>query len=329
MSPRQGARTEQAPFALTTGRPMRCLVVHSGNVNELSPFIKEQMDSISRIADVEFSVFTIKGKGISGYTRNLPKYYGCLKENGIDIVHAHYGLSGAFSCMQGKVPVVTTFHGSDININRNLKRFLSRFAMQRSSHSIFVSSSMLGTAKARRKSVIPCGVDLETFRPMNKSVARERMGLDADKQYVLFSSSFTNPVKNAALAFGAVNLLKTRSNVELLELKGYTRPEVALLMNAADVGLMTSFAEGSPQFVKEALACNLPIVSTNVGDVEQRTTGIAGCYVCDSYDPGEVADKLTKTMIPGGRISGRQSVGCLESRHIAKRIAQVYFDVVG
>lgn len=294
----------------------------------MSPFIKEQVDTIARVANVRFSVFTVTGRGLSGYAANLPMYYRCLRRNGFDIVHAHYGLSGAFACMQSKVPVITTFHGSDVNQRKQLIRLLARFAMQRSRHSIFVSHDLLCASGAKYGLVIPCGVDLKIFKPMDRNLAREKMNLHKDTKYVLFSSSFDNIVKNAPLAVRAVGQIGNAKDVKLIELRGYSRSEVALLMNAVDVGLMTSWAEGSPQFIKEALACNLPVVSTNIGDVEEQVRGIEGCYVCDSHQADEVADKLTRAIAFGRRTAGRAKVMRLDSRIVAERVANIYYEVL-
>lgn len=313
---------------MVNGDRIECLIVHSGNVHRMSPFIKEQMDSIARVANVRFSVFTITGSGPSGYAANLPMYYRRLRRNGFDIVHAHYGLSGAFACMQSKVPVLTTFHGSDVNQRKQVMRLLARFAMLRSKHCIFVSHELLCAAGAGYGLVIPCGVDLTIFKPMDRNLAREKMNLNKNKTYVLFSSSFDNVVKNAPLAVRAVGRIGTANDVKLIELRGYSRSEVALLMNAVDVGLMTSRTEGSPQFVKEALACNLPVVSTNVGDVEEQIRGVEGCYVCHSHQADEVADKLTTAIAFGRRTAGRVKVMGLDSRIIAEKVASIYYEVL-
>ena len=104
------------------------------------------------------------------------------------------------------------------------------------------------------------------------------------------SKSFDVPVKNYPLAKAAVEKIE---NAELVELKGYSREEVALLMNGCDVALMTSFTEGSPQFVKDAIACGTPVVSTAVVDVKSVIEGIDNCLIC-SYEVYDVVEKIAQ-----------------------------------
>ena len=150
------------------------------------------------------------------------------------------------------------------------------------------------------------------------------MGLDDKKSYVLFSGAFDDIVKNAPLARDTVSLL--HNNAELIELKGYSRQEVTLLMCAADAFLMTSFTEGSPQVIKEAFACGCPIVSVDVGDVKERISGINGCFVANTYDPEELAGLLQESISFEGKTKGRERVASdgLDNALIAKRLSMVY-----
>jgi glycosyltransferase involved in cell wall biosynthesis len=128
------------------------------------------------------------------------------------------------------------------------------------------------------------------------------------------------------LAIKAVRLLP---EVRLIELKGYSREEVALLMNAVDVCLMTSFTEGSPQFIKEAMACNCPIVSVDVGDVKYITEGIDGCFICNSYNEIEIADKLNVALRLNSRTNGRKRIleNGLDLKSVADKIFQIYTQI--
>jgi len=160
------------------------------------------------------------------------------------------------------------------------------------------------------------------FQPIGKEQARKELQLDTTKRYILFSGAFQNAVKNAALAQAAVACCP---EVELLELNGYSREQIALLMNAVDVALMTSFSEGSPQFIKEALACNCPIVSVPVGDVPEMIGEMEGCFVT-TYEPSDVAEKLRLALEFGKRTEGRKRILelKLDSESIARRIVEVY-----
>lgn len=269
---------------------MKNLFVASYNKQRFAPFILEQAEALKRAGcDIEF--FGVEGKGLSGYLKALPSLRRRIRSFCPDVIHAHYGLCGLLSGLQRRVPVVTTYHGSDINL-KSVRPF-SRVAMLLSSHNIFVSRKTLALAKPRKHySLVPCGIDLTDTQRTPKCEARKLMNLNPEGKYVLFAGAFDNAVKNYPLARAAAELVP---GAELLELKGYTREQVTLLMCAADAFLMTSFSEGSPQVIKEAMACGCPIVSVDVGDVAELTDGVDGCFVC-RRDAAALADALREAM---------------------------------
>ena len=241
-----------------------------------------------------------------------------------DIIHAHYGLSGLLANLQRRIPVVTTYHGSDIN-EKNVLRF-SKMAMRLSAWNVFVSRKTLEIAKPKKKyTLLPCGIDLSDLQLTDKTEARQKMKLQADRKYILFAGAFDVEVKNAPLAKKAVALLQ-ESQTELLELKGYTREEVTLLMCADDAFLLTSLTEGSPQVIKEALVCGCPIVSVDVGDVKERVEGIEGCYVANTREPEELADLLRKALSFEGRTKGHDRIVAdgLDNQQVAKQLIEIY-----
>ena len=150
------------------------------------------------------------------------------------------------------------------------------------------------------------------------------MCLHFEKKYILFAGSFIEPVKNVALAREAVQL---DNDSELIELRGYSRSEVNLLMNASDVLMMTSFSEGSPQIIKEAMACNCPIVSTDVGDVREVVEETEGCYIT-TFDASNVAKNLTQAFEFGRDTNGRECLGNLELSRIADKVISVYTSIL-
>lgn len=302
---------------------VRVLVVASFNKGRFAPFIVEQAEAL-KATGCEVGFFGLQGKGIKGYLDNLSALKRRIKAFRPDVVHAHYGLSGLLACLQRKAPVVVTYHGSDIN-DPEVRRF-SKMAMRLSAWNIFVSCKTLEIALPKKKySLLPCGIDLSDLQLTDKSVARQKMNLSAEKKYVLFAGAFDNEVKNAPLAKETVALLDC-PDVELLELKGYTREEVTFLMCAADAFLMTSFTEGSPQVVKEALACGCPIVSVDVGDVKERTEGVEGCFVAETRDPKELAALLQKAIAVEGKTKGREKLLAdgLDNRQVSKQLVEVY-----
>lgn len=302
---------------------MKILFVASYNKERFAPFIVEQAE-VMRRAGCDIVFFGLQGKGYRGYLKNLPALKLKIKEFHPHLIHAHYGLSGLLANFQRKVPVVTTYHGSDINDRKVLP--FSRLAMRFSVWNIFVSQKTLEIAKPNKKySLLPCGIDLTDLQLTEKQEARRKMHLSLDKKYILFAGAFDNPVKNAQLAQKTVAQLND-PNIELLELKGYSRDEVTLLMCAVDAFLMTSFTEGSPQVIKEAMACGCSIVSVDVGDVKERVEGIEGCYVARMREPNELAELLLKAMSFVDKTKGRERIFSdgLENGIVARKLMEVY-----
>ena len=303
---------------------MKLLIVARCKNGKFAPFITEQMEAL-KIEGVECSWFGVEGKGLTGYLKHWPKMKKAIKEFQPDLIHAHYGLCGLLANLQRRIPVVTTYHGSDINNPQVLK--LSRWAIRLSAHNVFVSRNNIALAKPSRKySLIPCGINLNDYPEIDKAEARKLMSLMPDGKLVLFSGAFDNCVKNAPLAKAAIDLLP---GVQLIELRGYTRTQVATLMQAVDVLVMTSFTEGSPQVIKEALACGCPIVSVDVGDVKEMTKGIDGCYIAER-NARSIAENLTKAFAFGKRTKGRSVIieKGLTNDIIASKLIRVYDSVI-
>jgi glycosyltransferase involved in cell wall biosynthesis len=302
---------------------MRILVVASFNKGRFAPFIVEQVEALKKQGcTIEF--FGLQGKGLLGYLRNLPLLKKKIKAFCPDVIHAHYGLSGLFANLQRHVPVVATYHGSDINDKKVLP--FSKMAMRLSAWNVFVSRKTLEIAKPKKKYILlPCGIDLSDLQLTDRTESRRKMGLQDDRKYILFAGAFDIPVKNAPLAKDTVACLQ-ENQTELLELKGYTREEVILLMCAADAFLMTSLTEGSPQVIKEAMACGCPIVSVDVGDVKERVEGLEGCFVSDSRDPNDLANLIGKAFAFGRKTDGRKKIVAdrLDNRLVAKQLFEIY-----
>ena len=303
---------------------MKVLIVASGNSAVISPFVKEQGDSLKEIG-IDIDYFLIKGKGVTGYLKNYFSLIRLVKTNTYDIIHAHYGLSGLLATFQSHVPVVITFHGSDVNLNRT-NFYLSFLASRLSNANIFVHESLSKKLSlfSDKAEIIPCGVNLNLFKPIDKLASRDKLGLDHNYNYVLFSSSFNNKIKNAALAKLA---LSNFENIILLEMKGYSREEVHLLMNAVDILIVTSHSETGPLVVKEALACNCPIISTNVGDVKELANGTKNCYIVE-YDAKQIEQRIRDILSSNKKSDGRAAVKHISLEKIATDVYEVYKRVV-
>ncbi len=307
---------------------LKVLLVSSGNSSYgISPFVKEQGDAL-RKQGIHVDNFLINGKGIRGYLKNIFRLRKYLKRHDYDILHGHFIWSILVCLFQSKIIKIGTFHGCDLN--RPSFRFVAdKVVIPKLAISIVVSDKMAALVPKQKTTVIPCGIDIDTFCPMTNYVLPDNPLIVSGKVNILFCSDFQIPVKNAPLAFQAVNLLKENYDINLIELKGLNRSEVNLLLNLVDLVIMTSFSEGSPQIIKEAMACNCPVVSTNVGDVSWLVGNEEG-YFISSHDPVEFARKIDLALQYGTRTHGRErliQLG-LDSESVAKKIITLYKSVL-
>lgn len=319
---------------------MRVLIVASYNRNRFAPFIMEQADALQH-AGCEIEWFGVTKKGLIGYMQEIPRLRRKIRECQPDIIHAHYGLSCLLANMATRrIPVVSTYHGSDIN---NPKvRPLSKIAMRLSAWNIFVSKrnmALAGAVDGQKCSLIPCGINLPL--PWSE-LKKQRVGqltlnqwvegvLKQGKKHVLFAGAFDNAVKDPELAKQAMNEFTNEGvNADLIELKAYTRDQVNALMYACDALLMTSKTEGSPQVIKEAMACGCPIVSVDVGDVAEQSEGLNGCYIVPSREPKDIADALKKAIAFEKRTKGHDRIieAKLTNEAVAKRIIKIYESIL-
>ena len=305
---------------------MKVLVVCRLYNQQVIPFISEQVNSIQELGvDVEW-VYVRRG-GLLGYFHLWKDIRKTLTRFEPQVIHAHYGLCGFIANLQRKIPVVTTFPGSDIN--NKWVRSISVIAMRLSKYSIFMSTRQFNLVKrfaSTNYKIMPYGIALNKFTLTDKQEARTRLGYKEDEKLVLFSSRFERLVKNPQLAFDALTHLP---EVQLLELTGkYSKEDMVLLMHAVDAALMTSHTEGSPQFIKEVMACGCPLVSVDVGDVKEITAGVDGCYLV-SRDPKEIAEKLQLAVDFKERTQGRQRIMelGLSNELVAKKMIEIYVQI--
>ena len=308
---------------------MNVLLVHSGNAVSKSceyTFVREQGEALRNIG-INVFYFAVKGKGSKGYLSSLCGLKESIKNNHIDLVHAHYGLCGALSVLQRKVPVVITFHNGETLTSKG--KLISSIAAWLSKYNVFVAQHIHDSLFPVPKlySIIPCGIDLNQLPIIDKDKAVDSMGLRKDIPNILFGGSFTNARKNYPLAKEATSLLPYKVN--LIEMKGFTRSQVNMLLCGCDVFLMPTKSEGSPQVVKEALACNCPIVATGVADIPVLLSGVSECYTT-GFDAVEIADRIDTIIKAGKRSNGRQKVIALklDNPQVALRIKRIYENVL-
>ena len=317
---------------------MKVLFVCSGNSKNfsLNPFIKAQADSLVALGDdIEFS--QVLGKGLWGYLKHIFVLRKLLKHANCDIVHAHYSLCGIVASLASlrvighkgrKVPVVVSLMGSDVKNAGWWLRVIRFFARRVWEATIVKSQDMKQSLGLETPIIIPNGVDLGIFQHLPKNECRQKLGWDFVGSMILFGADPSRNVKNYPLAEVACSQLKT-DNCQLMTLGRIPHDKVPWYLNACDVLLLTSQWEGSPNIVKEAMACGTPVVATDVGDVRWLLEGLEGCYV-SSHDPTDVSTQLHNALQFKRKTRGRErliKLG-LDSETVAKRIIEVYERVI-
>jgi len=279
------------------------IVIGCDDIND-APFVALQKKNLENLG-VDCFVFPINKKGLWGYLRCLNAYWKTIKNVKPDVIHAHYALSGLFALFQFRKPVIISYIGSDVLVKK--LKLLSWFTMLFTEYSIFVSRSLYEAVPFKKKNfrIIPYGIDLENFKIVEKQSARIKLGFHLTQIYCLFPSLKTRAEKNYALAEASINNI---GGIQIIEM-GLNLPieELNLVYNACDFMLLTSLHEGGPQVIFEALATNLPIVSTDVGVVRESIKGLDGCYIC-GYNLEDVVIKIKKVLQFEGRTSGRERV---------------------
>jgi glycosyltransferase involved in cell wall biosynthesis len=312
---------------------MRVLLVHSGNAvggdSARYTFVQEQGRSLEQLG-CEVAYYAVVGKGIRGYLRNVKPLRKKIHEFQPDVVHAHFGLCGMVAVLASrkKVPVVITCHnGETLSKSANI---ISSLAIRRADYTICVAQHIYDKLHIKPKPYMiqPCGIDLKDLLLVEKTDAQKEMNLSPNKINILFGGSFSNARKNAPLAQAAIALLK-RDDINLIEMKGFNRHQVALLFNACDMLLLPTKSEGSPQVLKEAMACNCPIVATDVADISYLLQGVTNSYVT-SFDPKDVADKIKRVIDCGERTNGRKRIEelKLDNPQVAETILNVFKQIV-
>ena len=316
----------------------RVLVVTNLWPTEADPsfgtFVKAQMESL-RPLGVEFDVLFVNGRESRwNYLRGIWRVRKQLRGNRYDLIHAHFGLSGWVALWQFRVPMVVSFMGDDvlghptrsgrITLGGHLLRS-SGCILARLVTSVIVKSRQMAS-KLRRPSahVIPNGVDLNLFRPMEQAQAREVLHLDPGNKYVLFPYNPKEARKRFDLIQAAVSLAREHvPNLELLVVHGLPQEQLPLYMNAADLLVMASMLEGSPNAVKEAMATNLPVITVDVGDAADLIGSTAGCHLV-RREKAAIAEKVVEVCGHGGRTNGRERIQKLSLKAVAEQIVEVY-----
>jgi teichuronic acid biosynthesis glycosyltransferase TuaC len=242
-----------------------------------------------------------------------------------DIVHSHYGYSAFPALFRLQARLVITLHGSDVLGNKFEK--LCTWGVTRFADAVIVVSEEM---KRRIPGiVIPCGIDLNVFKPYNRDEARARLRWPKDGYRILFPFDPKRAVKRYDLAKAAVEqLVREGVNAELVPVFNVANREMPWCYSAADAMLLCSDREGSPTSVKEALACNLPVVATDVGDICEIFNGIIGTRIC-AHDVGAIARSLGQVLnTPRAEFQGRVAMARYDQTLTVEKILAVYNEVL-
>jgi glycosyltransferase involved in cell wall biosynthesis len=312
-------------------------------------FVAEQVGSLRRRGIPVDVLFVNGAAGRTRYLTGIPGVRRAVVSGVYDLIHAHYVFSGvmvlaAQAVRPGRrLPIVLTQHGIEAQVGWTAP--LCRWTSRRVTATIATSARVrdalaAGGRQSPAVEIIPCGVDTNLFRPLPRSEARAALGLPVNAPLVLFAG-VRRPEKRFELVAAAVKVAAEGCpEIELVVAEHEPHQRMPLFMSACDVLVLASQAEGSPMVVKEALACNLPVVSVDVGDVAERIGGVEGCFVVGRQmeaDPGpvaqplasELADGILRALAFGRRTEGRAAIMPLSLDAVAARLEAVYREVVG
>src|SRR2546425_4233511 len=300
-------------------------------------FIEQQIKGLRQIS-LEVDVLFVERlqKGMGAYLNLGRQIRARVEHFQPDVVHILYGgvMGDQVTRAVNDRPTVVTFQGSDLlgeQSSGSVRRFIAGYGVwaswraARRANGVVVVAQVLQDALPEdvdrsKVRIIPGGIDLERFKPLNQPTCRDRLGWRVDCFHILFPSHAGNSVKRYNLARAAVGALdRLGIHAEMHELQGMPNDQVPVWLNAGDVILLTSLHEGSPTIIKEALSCNLPVVSVDVGDVRERIQGIEGCYLALA-DPNDLAAKLYLVHSGSRRVSGWVKMQEFSLQSIALRL---------
>lgn len=314
-------------------------------------FVARQMRSLPAVG-VDVEVLAIAGS--ASPLRSLPAYLRAavralalnFQPRRYDLIHAHTGHCGVLACLQFRYPVVLSYVGYDLDVAASAAdrpdTFHSKTARRLfRSLSWVVAATIAQSRRGRsrlpertkgRNTVIPNGVDREAFAPADRAEARRRLGEAEDtRPWVLFSSDPLRYTKRFELAEAAVEAARREvPNLELKVVAGAAPELMPVWMNAADLMIMSSREEGSPNTVKEAMACDLPIVAVRVGDVAEIINGTRHCHL-HPPDPAPAAMGASIVEVVQAipeRSNGRACTDHLGLEAVALRVREVYEQAV-
>ncbi|WP_264196300.1 glycosyltransferase [Microvirga lenta] len=314
----------------------RVLAVIPGDENDRSSmvFARRQMSSLEKRGVKVRTFFLSSRTSPSEVFRELRRFRQAVKQFDPDVVHAHYGTMTALFCAMGSAhPLVISFRGSDLNPTSDIGflrslvgRLFSQVSVLRAKHVICVSQQLQDRLWARPcpTSIIFDGVDLSLFKPIPQLEARRKLGWSLDSKLVFFNLGGRPAGKRLSLAESAIDHARSAiPDIDLVPVSKVAPEQIPLYMNGCDCLLLTSDWEGSPTVVKEALACNLPVVSVDVGDVKELLAGVEPSRIVPS-DPKVIGEAIIDVLKTGARSNGSTRAGDVSEENTTSRVLSIY-----
>lgn len=304
---------------------MKILFVYRGyGSNQLNSVIDSQYNALIK-NDIKVDKFTIMKGGVSGYLKALISLIKYLQNTNHDIIHAHYSYSGFVSRLATSKPVICSLMGSDLLQEKSTIKLITFLF-----YKYFWSKTIVKSEQMKKNlpnsEVLPNGVDFENFRPADKIYSAKLVGFNLNHHNIIFVAHSPNSkVKNLSLAKKSIELTNN-NKIKLHIISNKTFEEMPYYYNAADLLLLTSLSEGSPNVIKEAMACNCPIVSTDVGDIKQLFDNTEGCYIT-SFNENEIAKKINEALnyvIRYKKTNGRVKIEKLNNKFIIENLIDIY-----
>jgi teichuronic acid biosynthesis glycosyltransferase TuaC len=296
---------------------------------ELGSFVRDQVEALRRIPEVELELFSFAPGGAVAYPRAAARLasHRLGRREPFDIVHAHFGLTLWPALAAGARARAVTLHGTDLAHPRSRRitlaglRFIDLIGVVSEALARDLSP---GAAAGARVAVLPCGVDTRRFAPIERRQARTALGLDPDSPYLLFPADPARPEKRHDLA----RSLADRQRMQLLTLGHVPPGQVPLWVNAANAVLVPSDREGFGLAVLEALACDVPVLATPVGIHAQALTGVPGTY-CGPFDQQRWDQALAPHLLAADpRVAGRDRAQEFSTDRMAARLVDAWRELL-
>lgn len=326
---------------------MRVLVFTNMFPTEAAPFygsfVRDEAEAL-RAAGADVDVYYVNGRANKLNYLGMPAgFFAHMRRKKYDVIHVHHSFCGLVATMQRRIPVVWTFHEGEISGNtadvlreKPVKRLayskrMKRYVARKADAVVVVAEHLRGPLGRPDALWMPSGIDWKRFAPMDTADAKRALGLAENRRYILFPASPSRVEKRYDLARAGVDQLHATApeaaDVELIVLDNVAHERVPLYMNASEVVLMTSSFEASPVTIREALACNVPVVSTDVGDARVVMKDIEGCRIVGA-DPEQIAAALRDVLARPRRVQSRERMHAYARETVAQTLMALYARVV-